>query len=88
MDVEGMCPPPAFYPRPGKPALSWVDWKYSFENYNAAMDSDKFSDLRRRALLLHCVGSEAQRIYRSLPVTAKLRDETDYAHTLRQLFGF
>ena len=42
----------------------------------------------RYALLLHCVGAEVKHIYKSLPVTAKLKDETDYAHTLHQLFGF
>ena len=46
------------------------------------MDDDKFSDLRRRALFLHCVAVEV------LPVIAKLKDETDYAHTLCQLCGF
>ena len=88
MDVEGVSLPPAFHPRPGKPALLWVDWKYSSENNLSAMDGDKFSDLRRGALLLHCIGVEAQCIYRSLPITVKLKDETDYMHTFRQLFGF
>ena len=88
MDVEGVSTPAPFHPRPGKPATPWKDWKFSFENYFAAIDGDKFSDQRQRALLLHCVGAEAQRIFKSLPTTPKLEDETEYKHTLRQLSGF
>ena len=88
MDTEGVSPPPPFHPRPGKPTVEWKTWKFSFENYLAGLDAQKFSDQRRRALLLHCVGAEAQRIFTTLPALPKLEGETMYDQTLRQLAGF
>ena len=87
MDFDDVSPPPAFHHRPGKPPKLWEDWKYSFENYLATVDDDKFSGQRGRALL-HCIGAEAQGIFKTILVTPKFEDETDYKHALHQLSGF
>lgn len=79
--------PQSFHPHPRNPATLWKDWKFSFINYLATKDSDKFSDQRWQALLLHCIGWEAQSIFKNLHTTPKLEDETKYKCTLRQLAG-
>lgn len=62
--------PPEFLPTPGKPTLPWTQWHRLFKNYLLASGSDVHSSARRKALLLHCLGVEGQRLYYALPHTA------------------
>ncbi|PIK54155.1 hypothetical protein BSL78_08940 [Apostichopus japonicus] len=60
-------PPPAYFlPTPGAPTLPWVQWKQVFDNYLLAAGGDAYTPSRKKALLLHCLGTEGQRIYYSL----------------------
>ena len=74
--------------RPGKPPVPWRDWVFSFCNYLTALGGDAFSTERKTALLLHCVGAEAQRVYRTLPVEPKREGEDDYDAAKRRLAEF
>ena len=62
-----MQPPPSFLPTPGSPTIPWKQWKGLFENFLLAGGASKFSDDRRRAMLLHCLGPEGQRVFHTLP---------------------
>ncbi|KAK8783506.1 hypothetical protein V5799_010130 [Amblyomma americanum] len=59
--------PPEFLPTPGKPAIPWTQWHRLFKNYLLASGSDAHPPARRKALLLHCLGVEGQRLYYALP---------------------
>ena len=39
-----------------------------FETFMLAVSDDTLSDPRKRALLLHCLGTEVQRLFYALPV--------------------
>ncbi|KAF0300421.1 hypothetical protein FJT64_027078 [Amphibalanus amphitrite] len=88
MNVEGVSPPTPFLARPGKPALPWSDWIFSFHNYLTALGGEAYSTERKTALLLHCVGAEAQRVYRTLPVQPGREDEDEFHAAERQLAEF
>ena len=88
MNVEGVSPPSPFLARPGKPPVPWRDWVFSFCNYLTALGGDAFSTERKTALLLHCVGAETQRVYRTLPVEPKREGEDDYDAAKRRLAEF
>ncbi|KAJ8048227.1 hypothetical protein HOLleu_00459 [Holothuria leucospilota] len=60
-------PPVSFLPTPGSPSISWTQWKQLFTNYLLAADLTNATPERKQALLLHCVGAEAQRIFYTLP---------------------
>lgn len=59
--------PPDFLPTPGQPAIPWAQWHRLFKNYLLASGSDAHPPARRKALLLHCLGVEGQRLYYALP---------------------
>ena len=59
-----------------------------FTTFLAAGGGTEFPALRKKALLLHCVGAEAQRIFNSLPAMVKADGEDDYTATLRRLREF
>ena len=88
MNVEGVSPLSPFLARPGKPPVPWMDRVFSFCNYLTALGGDAFSTERKTALLLHCVGAEAQRVYRTLPVEPKREGEEDYDAAKRRLAEF
>ncbi|KAF0292233.1 hypothetical protein FJT64_009747 [Amphibalanus amphitrite] len=88
MNVEGVSPPTPFLARPGKPALPWSDWIFSFHNYLTALGGEAYSTERKTALLLHCVGAEAQRVYRTLPVQPRREDEDEFHAAERRLAEF
>ena len=67
-------PPPAFLPFPGEPPVPWTRWHESFETYIAALGLTDISDARRRAILIHCLGTEGQRIFSTLGTAAKYAD--------------
>ncbi len=60
--------PSFFLPCPGEPAMPFCTWLRIFENYLRVIDAtgDSWPDVRRRAVLLHCLGTEGQLFY-SLP---------------------
>lgn len=65
--MTSLPPPPFFLPKPGKPAMTWPSWKRSFLNYLVASGLDGESNVRRKAILYHCLGTEGQRIFDLLP---------------------
>ena len=75
--------PPQFLPEPGTPVLPWTQWLSAFQNYLLAMDGSSFSAARKKAILLHCLGMEGQRIYDTLPERENPpADATEYDNTL------
>ncbi|XP_077551303.1 uncharacterized protein LOC144164995 [Haemaphysalis longicornis] len=67
MSFSGLAPPPPFLPAPGRPSLPWEEWEQTFTVYLLASGAAEFPPERRKAILLHCLGAEGQRIYRTLP---------------------
>ncbi|XP_049520590.1 uncharacterized protein LOC125944285 [Dermacentor silvarum] len=59
--------PPELMPAPGKPAIPWMQWRKLFENYLLASENTAHPAARPKALLLHCLGVEGQRIFYALP---------------------
>ena len=84
--MDGIQPPPAFLPVAGKPRLPWSGWFADFEVYALAIGWCEWSEERQQALLLHCVGAEARRLYRTklppggLVKQPKEEGETDAQH--------
>ncbi|KAG0439915.1 hypothetical protein HPB47_016465 [Ixodes persulcatus] len=52
---------------PGRPAVAWPQWLRMFETFLLASGASDFTPERRKALLLHNLGLEGQRIFFSLP---------------------
>ncbi|KAF0313959.1 uncharacterized protein FJT64_015540 [Amphibalanus amphitrite] len=71
----------------GKP-IRLATWEGKFVNYLLAISGDTFNPARQRAVLLHCVGDEAYRLYGTLPPGVKADGETDFDLALRQLREF
>lgn len=67
-------PPPAFLPFPGEPPVPWTRWHESFETYFLALGLTEVSDGRKRAILVHCLGIEGQRILATLGTAKKYAD--------------
>ena len=88
MEAFAATGPPPFLATPGEPAIPWVDWVPLFENFLLAVGGEAFSEARQRALLLHSLGTEGQRIYNSLPATVKQEGETVLQQTMRVLDDF
>ena len=63
--MDGIRPPAAFLSTPGKPQLPWKAWYSEFEIYDLAIGWCDWSEQRQQALLLHCVGQEARRLFRA-----------------------
>ncbi|KAF3849697.1 hypothetical protein F7725_019416 [Dissostichus mawsoni] len=55
-----------FLALPGEPPIPWVRWLESFETFIVAAGLAEANDNRKRALLIHTLGSEGQRIFRTL----------------------
>ncbi|XP_077485377.1 uncharacterized protein LOC144095559 [Amblyomma americanum] len=68
MSISGLAPPPPFLPVPGRPAVAWPQWFRIFENYLLASGASDCTPDRRKALLLHSLGVEGQRIFYTLPL--------------------
>lgn len=64
MDTQGK--PPQFLAVPGEPEMDFEEWLELFNNFVLAVGGEQFSDVRLRAMLLNCVGCEAQRQYNAL----------------------
>ncbi|KAL1426244.1 hypothetical protein MTO96_018369 [Rhipicephalus appendiculatus] len=67
MSFPGLAPPPFFLATPGRPPLPWEQWEQMFNVYLVASGAAEFTPERRKAILLHCLGPEGQRIYQTLP---------------------
>ena len=78
-------PPVPFLSEPGTPVVSWPTWIKMFQNYLTARDASEFSPERKQALLLCCIGTEAQRIYYSIPETTPPTGTDVFSHTLTVL---
>ena len=64
----GIFQPPPFLQNPGDPPVVWKQWISLFQTYLTAIGADEdFSHARKKALLLHCLGVEGQRIFSTLP---------------------
>lgn len=68
MSFPGLAPPPPFLPTPGCPSLPWEEWEQTFTVYLLASGAAELPPQRRKAILLHCLGAEGQRVYRTLPL--------------------
>uniref|UniRef100_A0A3B3T9U7 Gypsy retrotransposon integrase-like protein 1 n=1 Tax=Paramormyrops kingsleyae TaxID=1676925 RepID=A0A3B3T9U7_9TELE len=68
MALLGLSPPPAFLQTPGEPAVPFDSWIRMFDNYLLALSDTEVVEKRRRAMLIHCLGTEGQRIFYTLPV--------------------
>lgn len=68
MSCIGLAPPPPFLPQPGRPPVPWTQWHQIFENYLVASGVSDVPPERRKALLLHSLGVEGQRVSSSLPL--------------------
>lgn len=71
--------PPTYLHCPGKPAVPFGIWTRMFENYLLAIHAKgvDWPDPHKRVTLLHCLETEAQRIFYNLPNTG-----TTYASAL------
>ncbi|XP_033097313.1 uncharacterized protein K02A2.6-like [Anneissia japonica] len=67
--------PVQFLPTPGDPVIPWLQWRRLFENYLLASNTVKESPERRRAILLHSLGPEGQRIFYTLPELGEAGDD-------------
>ncbi|XP_064482725.1 uncharacterized protein LOC135395456 isoform X2 [Ornithodoros turicata] len=63
----GLAPPLVFLEKPGKPDIPWGQWRLRFELFLCASGAQDLPAEQRKAILLHSVGTEGQRIYFSLP---------------------
>ena len=68
MDHVALAPPAAFLPSPGEPAIPFTSWRRMFENFMLAVNDVTLSDVRKLALLIHCLGTEGQRLFYTSPV--------------------
>ncbi|KAJ1209885.1 hypothetical protein NDU88_005257 [Pleurodeles waltl] len=71
--------PPCFLPHQGVSAVQWKDRIDMFDNYLLALDSEDFNSASKKAILLNGLGSEAQRLFKYMPVAtdngAQIADE-------------
>ena len=63
--MEGIQPPGAFLAVAEKLRVPWSRWLEDFKVYAQAIGWEEWSEERQQALLLHCVGAEARRLYRT-----------------------
>ncbi|KAI2643843.1 Retrovirus-related Pol polyprotein from transposon 17.6 [Labeo rohita] len=74
--------PAPFLPCSGEPAIPFITWRKIFENYLLAINATggSWSDARKRAVLLHSLGTEGQRLFYTLPDTG-----TTFEHAMNAL---
>ena len=74
-----------FLPTPGVPSIPFKTWRQIFENYLLVINAtgNAWPAARRRAVLLHCLGTEGQRLFYSLPDTG-----TDYDAAMAALEAY
>ena len=59
--------PLPFLQEPGEPSIPWRQWVNSFQTFLLAIGGSSFKPDRKRAILLHCLGMEGQRIFNTIP---------------------
>ncbi|KAK7881939.1 hypothetical protein WMY93_028113 [Mugilogobius chulae] len=64
-------PPSPFLPCPGEPIMPFEMWMRMFNNYLLVINAtgNAWPEGRKRATLLHCLGTEGQRLFYTLPDT-------------------
>lgn len=83
MATLNLSQPAPFLQSAGDPATPFKAWIRTFENYLLAMSAKELPDARKRALLIHCLGAEGQRLFYTLQVA----DDT-YASALKAIQDF
>ncbi|KAH8034470.1 hypothetical protein HPB51_024471 [Rhipicephalus microplus] len=68
MAFTGIAPPDLFLPTLGRPVQPWFRWHDMFKVYLPLSGASEFSPERRKALLLHSLGPEGQRIFNTLSI--------------------
>lgn len=70
---------------PGEPSIPFKTWRQIFQNYMLVINAtgNAWPAARRRAVLLHCLGTEGQRLFYSLPDTG-----TDYDSAVAALEAY
>lgn len=61
-------PPDPFLAVPGEPPVLWTRWVESFNTYIDALglSDEQLTGKRKKALLVHCLGTEGQRVLAAL----------------------
>ena len=85
--ASSLTQPSPFLQEAGEPVVLWKQWIANFQNYLLAIGGDEYSPERKRAVLLHCLGVEGQRIYTTLPRRGETPPEGTnvYNHTIQVL---
>jgi len=83
-DTLQLSQPTAFLEHPGAPTVPWNRWLVMFKNYLTASGLENPSDARKKAILMHCLGCEGQRILSSLTTTL---DTDSFDQTVTHLEG-
>ncbi|KAH6930437.1 hypothetical protein HPB50_013561 [Hyalomma asiaticum] len=65
--LAALSPLPPILVIPGTPAIPWPCWIHLFRNFLLASGATDLPMPHHRALLLHCLGPEGQRIFDALP---------------------
>ena len=65
---------------PGTPSEKWcqLQWRRMFETYIIAANLGAATAERKRAILLHSLGPEGQRLFYTLPDPAPINDDNVY----------
>lgn len=82
MALLAISPPPVFPHSPGVPTVHFDTWMTMFDNYVLAL-AGNIEEKRKRALLIHSIGAEAQRIFYMLPVASE-----SYADAVKALKAY
>ena len=69
-------PPEVFLAVPGEPAVPWTRWLTGFNAYVDALgfSDDVLPDKRKTAILVHCLGTEGQRVLGALGSATTFED--------------
>ncbi|XDV17686.1 hypothetical protein PO909_023512 [Leuciscus waleckii] len=68
MDDIAQPPPAPYLTLPGEPPIPWTHWLQSFETFILAVGLTDVSTAHKKALLLHCLGAEGQRVLGTLEI--------------------
>ncbi|CAM4476884.1 unnamed protein product [Lepidochelys kempii] len=68
MDLLPLNPPVPFLQSPGEPPIAFTTWIHMFETYLLAISATEISEVRKRTLLIHCLGAEGQHIFYTFPL--------------------
>ncbi|KAH6920144.1 hypothetical protein HPB50_028870 [Hyalomma asiaticum] len=60
MSFPGLQPPPPFLSSPGHPDIPWEQWIQAIKNYVVASGASGLPAMRRKAILLNCLGLEGE----------------------------